>query len=64
MGAYGGLLYWKHWRPAVRGLLIALAVLIPVSRMYLGIHTPVDVLLSVLLALAAIFAIGPIVRKA
>lgn len=64
VGAYGGLLYWKRWRPAVRGLLIALAVLIPVSRMYLGVHTPADVLLSVLLALAAIFVIGPIVRKA
>ena len=33
VGAYGGLLYWKRWRPAVRGLLIALAVLIPISRM-------------------------------
>lgn len=64
VGAYGGLLYWKRWRPAVRGLLIALAVLIPISRMYLGVHTPADVLLSVLLALAAIFVIGPIVRKA
>ena len=48
----------------MRGLLIALAVLIPISRMYLGVHTPADVLLSVLLALAAIFVIGPIVRKA
>lgn len=48
----------KSW---VRWVSIALAVLVPFSRMYLGVHTPLDVIVSVLVALALIFILRPVV---
>lgn len=46
-----------------RALCIALCVLVPFSRMYLGVHTPKDVLVSAALALLMIFALPPIMDK-
>ena len=40
---------------------IVLAVLIPFSRMYLGVHTPADVLVGSGLALILIFALKPVI---
>lgn len=45
----------------VRGIAIAIAVLVPFSRMYIGVHTPLDVFASVLIALALIFGLRPFV---
>lgn len=61
VGLFGGIAYGakRRW---VRILCITLAVLIPVSRMYLGVHYPTDVLASVAIALALIFAFRPLVR--
>ncbi|MBO5322780.1 MAG: phosphatase PAP2 family protein [Oscillospiraceae bacterium] len=42
---------------------IVLAVLIPFSRMYLGVHTPADVLVGSGLALILIFALKPVIFK-
>ena len=50
----------KKW---IKVLSIVLAVLVPVSRMYLGVHTPQDVLVSVAVALILIFAFHPIIKK-
>lgn len=47
----------KKWRIA---LFICIAVLVGFSRMYLGVHTPEDVLVGVLTALVLIFAFKPI----
>lgn len=44
-------------RLAIRILCIAIAVIVPISRMYLGVHTPLDVGVSVVIALILI-AIG------
>ncbi len=52
----------KRWW--LRALMIALAVLVPLSRMYLGVHTPADVLVSVGIALVLIFAIYPLFKNA
>lgn len=43
---------------------IALCVLIPFSRMYLGVHTPMDVLVSVFVALALLFVAKPLIDRA
>lgn len=48
---------------SVRLLLWLLAVLIAFSRMYLGVHTPLDVGVSAVLALILIAAIQPLFRN-
>ncbi len=62
VGIFGGISRWnKHkW---LRVACIALCVLVPFSRMWLGVHTPLDVVVSIILALILIFAIYPVVRK-
>ena len=46
-------------------ILCALAcLLVPLSRMYLGVHTPADVIVSFLIALALVFGLYPLVGKA
>ena len=63
VGTFGGIAYAfkKKW---VRITCIVLAILVPFSRMYLGVHTPLDVFVSVGIALALIFVIRPIILKA
>lgn len=47
----------------VRRICITVAVLVPFSRMYVGVHTPWDVLAAALMAIALIFLMKPIVYK-
>jgi len=63
VGLFGALARW-HKEKWARILCIALCVIVPVSRMYLGVHTPADVLVSVVLALALVFGLYPVMRKA
>ena len=46
VGIFGGLARWNKtlW---LRGISIALCVLVPLSRLYLGVHTPLDVGVSI-----------------
>ncbi len=62
VGTFGSLAYIfkKRW---VRIVSIALCVLVPFSRMYLGVHTPLDVVVSVVIALALVFGLRPIFNK-
>lgn len=48
----------RRW---VRAGSIALMVLVPFSRMYLGVHTPADVLVGSACALVLVFALRPMV---
>ena len=50
----------KTW---MRVLCIALMVLVPFSRMYLGVHTPADVLVGAAISLALVFAVRPLVYR-
>lgn len=50
--------------PLVKGICIVLCILVPYSRMYLGVHTPADVLVSVVASIVLIFGLYPIVNKA
>ncbi len=62
VGTFGSIAIFakKNW---LRITCITLCVLIPFSRMYLGVHTPLDVGVSILIALVLIFAIKPIIYK-
>ena len=63
VGVYGAVARWTS-RRAVRIPCIALCVLVPLSRMYLGVHTPWDVGVSALLALALVFGLYPLLHSA
>ena len=62
VGTFGGVAYAfkEKW---VRITCIVFAVLVPFSRMYLGVHTPLDVGVSILVAVALILIIRPIINK-
>lgn len=54
VGLFGGLaLTGKN--KILRWIFVAIAVLVPLSRLYLGVHTPQDVLVGGLSALALVF---------
>ncbi len=60
VGTFGGIAYTtkNKW---VRIAAIAIAVLVPFSRMYIGVHTPLDVFVAIAMAIALIFLIKPII---
>ena len=62
VAAYGGLarVTEKRW---LRIVCLALTLLIPFSRMYLGVHTPLDVGVSFLLAWGLVFAFAPLLEE-
>lgn len=47
----------KNW---IRGICIAIMILVPLSRMYVGVHTPADVLVGSGMALAMVFLFRPL----
>lgn len=59
VGTFGGIAYVfkQKW---LRITCIVFAILVPFSRMYLGVHTPLDVGVSIGIALILIFVIRPI----
>ncbi len=63
VGTFGGLarmtkVKWLRW------VCIALALLVSFSRMYLGVHTPLDVGVSLVVATAMVLVFWPIIEKA
>lgn len=63
VGIFGGLARWNRGKWLRIGC-IALCLLVPFSRMYLGVHTPQDVLVSAGVALFLIFIFYPVLHKA
>ncbi len=62
-GTLGGIARWsKDW--GVRILCIVVLLLTAFSRMYLGVHTPMDVGVSLIIATVLIFVFYPIMRRA
>lgn len=60
VGTFGCIAFNANCR-WIRWISIALAILIPFSRLYLGVHTPQDVLVSVAIALLLIVVVYPFV---
>ncbi len=63
VGLFGGVARWNKGR-VLRIIMLVLCVLVPLSRMYLGVHTPADVIVSVGVALLLIFGAYPLFKKA
>ena len=63
IGLFGGMARWggRRW---VRLGLTALALVIAFSRLYLGVHTPADVGVSLVLAAALVLGLYPLMRRA
>lgn len=63
IGLFGGMARWggRRW---VRLGLTTLALVIAFSRMYLGVHTPADVGVSLALAAALVLGLYPLMRRA
>ena len=60
VGTFGSIAVFTRNR-AVRIIAVMAAVLVGVSRMYLGVHTPLDVLVAAVMAVGLIFMLKPIV---
>lgn len=63
LGVFGSIARIDR-RVWVRIACVAVCVLVPLSRMWLGVHTPADVGVSTIVALALVFTLYPIVNKA
>ena len=63
VGTMGGVARFtrKLW---LRIVCVVIAVLVALSRMYLGVHTPKDVGVSLVIAVILVFALYPIVERA
>lgn len=60
-GLYGGIARWhRGW---VRVVGIVLALLIAFSRLYLGVHTPLDVGVGLLMAFVLVLVLYPMMHK-
>ncbi|MBQ6825386.1 MAG: phosphatase PAP2 family protein [Clostridia bacterium] len=62
VGVFGGIARWNK-NTIIRISCIAIALLVSFSRLYLGVHTPLDIGVSILIALTLIFVLYPIISK-
>ena len=62
VGMFGSLAFTEHkkWQ---RWLFIVLAALVGISRMYIGVHTPADVLVGAAISVALLLVLRPICMK-
>ena len=62
VGTFGALAIWNKqlW---LRIVSVTLCILVPLSRLYLGVHTPLDVGVSYLVAIALIAVLYPLTKK-
>lgn len=60
VATFGGVALTSHNR-GIQIIAVVIAVLVPFSRMYLGVHTPADVLTGSLLSLGFLLVLKPMV---
>ena len=60
VGLFGGIGYITK-NKVVRIICIAIVILVPLSRMYIGVHTPLDVGVAALMAALFIFVLKPVI---
>ena len=59
VGTFGGIAVAAKQR-WIRAVCVAIMILVPFSRMYIGVHTPQDVLVSAVIALALVWLLKPV----
>lgn len=62
VGTFGAIARWNK-NKILRIICIALCVFVPLSRLYLGVHTPLDVGVSLIIAGVLIFGLYPLISK-
>lgn len=62
VGTFGGIAYTtkKRW---IRIIAVTIAVLVSFSRMYIGVHTPLDVFVSASIAVVLIVVLEPLILR-
>ena len=63
VGVYGSLTLWHRKSKAARIGFPLLCLIVPFSRLFLGVHTPADVLCGVGCALLLVFAVYPVFSR-
>lgn len=59
VGTFGSIAYTaKNW--IVKYLCVAICILVPISRMYLGVHTPMDVTVATAMAVLLVYFLRPV----
>ena len=59
VGTFGSIAYTTK-KPWIRYSALTIAVLVPFSRMYIGVHTPLDVGVAAIMAIALILLLYPV----
>ena len=59
IGTFGSIAYTTK-NKVLRWFCVAAAILVPFSRMYLGVHTPLDVGVAAMISIVLIFALKPV----
>lgn len=62
VGTFGGIAYTAK-NKVVKIVSLIIAVLVPFSRMYVGVHTPLDVGIAAVMAVVLIFLVKPFVTS-
>lgn len=62
VGTFGGIAYTAK-NKVVKIVSLIIAVLVPFSRMYVGVHTPLDVGVAAVMAVVLIFLVKPFVTS-
>ncbi len=62
VGVFGAIARWGNHK-ILTAISIIICILVPLSRLYLGVHTPLDVGVSLLIALMLIFVLYPIIHN-
>lgn len=60
VGTFGGIARVAK-NKTIRAICILVCILVPFSRMYIGVHTPLDVMVGSAMALALIFIMHPLI---
>ena len=62
VGTFGGIAHFTRYN-WIRVVCWVLLILVPFSRMYLGVHTPADVAVSFIIATVLVFALKPLMDR-
>ena len=60
----GGVAFWLRHKKIISAALVCLVLLIGFSRLWLGVHTPQDVVCGLTIGLILVFAVNPIINWA